>query len=187
LVKLFEPIEIGSVQIKNRVAMAPMGIVGLLNPNGSPTQRAIDYYIERARGGVGLIITSLFKVEREIDPSSHHGPLISNEALAPLAELAESVHAFGSRIFVQLTAGFGRVAHPQILRGQVPVSASSIPNYWQPSLICRELKTAEVETLVKSFGIAARLLAFAGIDGVELHGHEGYLFDQFTTGLMKKG
>jgi 2-enoate reductase len=185
-VKLFEPIDIGKVQIKNRIAMAPMGIVGLLNPNGSPTQRAIDYYIERARGGVGLIITSLFKVEKEIDPSSHHGPLISNEALPPLAELAESIHAFGSRIFVQLTAGFGRVAHPMILRGKTPVSASSIPNYWQPSLMCRELKTAEVEMLVKSFGIAARFLAFAGIDGIELHGHEGYLFDQFTTGLWNK-
>ena len=182
-VKLFEPIDIGKVQVKNRIAMAPMGIIGLVNPNGSPGQRAIDYYIERARGGVGLIITSLFKVEKEIDPSSHHGPFISNEALGPLGELAESVHAFGSRIFVQLTAGFGRVAHPLTLRGQSPVSASSTPNYWQPSLTCRELKAAEVERLVKSFGIAARLLAFAGIDGIELHGHEGYLFDQFTTGL----
>ena len=49
--KLFEPIKIAKVEIKNRVAMAPMGILGLLNPDGSPGQRAIDYYIERARGG----------------------------------------------------------------------------------------------------------------------------------------
>jgi 2-enoate reductase len=67
--KLFEPINIGKVTIKNRIAMAPMGIVGLTDQDGNPTQRAIDYYIERARGGVGLIITSLFKVENEIEVS----------------------------------------------------------------------------------------------------------------------
>ena len=56
--KIFEPIQIGSVQIKNRIAMAPMGTLGLLNPDGSPGPRAVDYYIERALGGVGLIIKS---------------------------------------------------------------------------------------------------------------------------------
>lgn len=58
--KLFEPVKLGQVTLKNRIAMAPMGIVGLTNADGSLTQRAIDYYVERARGGVGLIITSLF-------------------------------------------------------------------------------------------------------------------------------
>ena len=58
--KLMEPIKIGKLEIKNRVAMAPMAVVGLLNPDGSPGQRAIDYYIERARGGVGLIISGVF-------------------------------------------------------------------------------------------------------------------------------
>jgi len=63
--KLFEPISIGKVNIRNRIAMAPMGIVGLTNPDGNPGQRAIDYYIERARGGTGLIITGLFQVHNE--------------------------------------------------------------------------------------------------------------------------
>jgi 2-enoate reductase len=63
--KLFEPISIGKVTIKNRIAMAPMGIVGLTNPDGNPGPRAIDYYIERARGGTGLIITGLFNVSDE--------------------------------------------------------------------------------------------------------------------------
>ena len=58
--KLFEPVSIGKVSLKNRIAMAPMGIIGLTNLDGNPGERAIDYYIERARGGVGLIITSLF-------------------------------------------------------------------------------------------------------------------------------
>ena len=122
--KLLEAIRIGRVEIKNRVAMAPMGIVGLLNPDGSLGQRAIDYYIERARGGVGLIITSLFKVENEIDHFKGIPLIISPEAMSPFAELAEAVHALGAKIFVQLTAGFGRVISPRRLSRQ-PVSASA--------------------------------------------------------------
>lgn len=183
--RILEPIRIGSVEIKNRLAMAPMGIVGLLNPNGSLAQRAIDYYIERARGGVGLIITSLFKVENEIDHLKGNPLLISHEGMSPFAELAEAVHAFGTKIFVQLTAGFGRVISPRRLVGQ-PVSASPVPYYWKPEITCREVKTAEIKKLVTSFGIAAQILASAGIDGIELHGHEGYVFDQFTTSIWNK-
>ena len=162
--------------------MAPMGIGGMTNPDGGPGPRALDYYIERARGGVGLIITSLFKVENEIDSLPQGFMLISPVALTLFSELAEAVHALGAKIFVQLTAGFGRVASPRLLRGK-PVSASAIPYYWNPTMTCKELTTEEVERLVKAFGPASRILAEAGIDGVELHGHEGYLFDQFTTAL----
>ena len=179
---LLKSIKIGNIEIKNRVAMAPMGIGGMTNLDGGPGSRALDYYIERARGGVGLIITSLFKVENEIDVLPQGFMLISPVALAPFAELAETVHALGTKIFVQLTAGFGRVASPRLLRGK-PVSASAIPYYWNPALTCKELTVEEVERLAKAFGPISHILAEAGIDGVELHGHEGYLFDQFTTGL----
>ena len=183
--RLFESIKIGEVEIKNRVAMAPMGIGGLVNLDGSPGPRAIDYYLERARGGVGLIITSFFKVENEVESFQVVLPFVSRYALGPFAELAEVVHSLGTKIFVQLTAGLGRVASPLRLQGQ-PVSASAIPHYWNPRQICRELKTEEVERLVRAFGDAAEILAAAGVDGVELHGHEGYLFDQFTTALWNR-
>jgi 2-enoate reductase len=179
---LLKSIKIGNIEIKNRVAMAPMGIGGMTNLDGGPGSRALDYYIERARGGVGLIITGLFKVENEIDALPQGFMLISPVALAPFTELAETVHALGTKIFVQLTAGFGRVASPRLLRGK-PVSASAIPYYWNPALTCKELTVEEVERLAKAFGPISHILAEAGIDGVELHGHEGYLFDQFTTGL----
>ena len=65
--KLFEPINIGKVELQNRIAMAPMAIgVGFKNPDGSLTQRAIDYFAERAKGGAGLIIMGATKVENEI-------------------------------------------------------------------------------------------------------------------------
>jgi len=184
--RLFTPVNIGKIEIKNRIAMAPMGLAGLVNLDGSLGPRAVDYYVERARGGVGLIITGLFKVENEIEPFQGVFSRMSRQALAPFVELAEAVHSLGARIFVQLTAGFGRVASAARLQGHTPVSASAVPYYWNPKQTCRELKTEEVEQLVKAFGPAAEILAAAGIDGIELHGHEGYLFDQFTTALWNK-
>jgi 2-enoate reductase len=183
--KLFEPINIGKVAIKNRIAMAPMGIVGLTEADGNPAPRAIDYYIERARGGVGLIITSVFKVENEIEGHLHSMHQINHASIAPFGELGEAVHALGAKIFVQLTAGFGRVAPLRILRSQ-PVSASAVPNYHDPAVLCRPLEISEIEQIVKAFGDAAAILADSGVDGVELHGHEGYLLDQFTAAVWNK-
>jgi len=183
--KLFEPVSIGKMIVKNRIAMAPIGLTELVDANGSLKERAIDFYVERAKGDVGLIITGLAKVENEIDKLSAANPLITRRALASLGELSESVHYYDTKIFIQLTAGFGRVAHP-IMASARPVSASEVPNYWNPNITCRELKTEEVERLVKAFGAAVELVAAAGIDGIELHGHEGYLFDQFTTAIWNK-
>ncbi len=182
--QLFKPIRIGSVEIKNRIALAPMGLGSLVNTDGSLGPRAVDYYVERVRGGVGLIITHACKVENEIDslkPGTGF-PVITYTGVGPWTELADAAHAFGAKIFVQLSAGFGRTAHPHILR-DTPVSASVLSNYWDPKIRCREVTTDEVEALVKAFGPAAELLADCGVDGFELHGHEGYLFDQFTTSV----
>lgn len=183
--RLFEPVRIGKVWMKNRIAMAPMGIVGLTTPEGHPTQRAIDYYIERAKGGLGLIITSLFKVDNTIEVNHGRIELITREAKAPLGELCDVVHSLGTKIFIQLTAGFGRVSRVDRIVGR-PVSASAIANVWDPNLTCRALKTEEVEKMVQCFGEAAEIAAIAGMDGIELHGHEGYIFDQFTTAIWNR-
>ena len=183
--KLFEPIRIGKVSIKNRIAMAPMGIVGLTNPDGNPGQRGIDYYIERARGGVGLIITGLFQVKDETGGIAENKHSINRLSTAAFGELCEAVHALGTKVFVQLTAGFGRVIPPPALRDR-PVSASAVPHFYRPDTICRPLEINEIEDIVEAFGNATKFLAAAGVDGIELHGHEGYLFDQFTTPIWNQ-
>jgi NADH:flavin oxidoreductases, Old Yellow Enzyme family len=186
--KLFEPIKIGKVEVKNRIAMAPMGAFGLISDDGSFNQRAIDYYVERAKGGTGLIITSITKVENEIDktimPAFPCATTNPAKFLQTSAELTERVHAYGTKIFLQLTMGFGRSGAPALMAAP-PVSASAIPNYWDPSVTCRELTTTEVETIVKKFGEAAQIAKAAGYDGVEIHAvHEGYLLDQFTLAIF---
>ena len=105
--KLFEPVGIGKVAIKNRIAMAPMGIIGLVDGEGGLTQRAIDYFSERAFGGVGLITVGVTRAsDIELLPGL---PFVSRNTLSSFSELAESVHYYGAKVFIQLTAGFGRV------------------------------------------------------------------------------
>lgn len=165
--------------------MAPIGLVGLTTMDGHPTQRVMDYYLERAKGGVGLIITGLFKVENEIDACAPDIAQITQASRFALSEFCDSVHALDTKIFIQLTAGFGRVLRPYRVRKR-PVSASANPNYWDPGIICRELETEEVESIVAAFGDAAEIVADIGFDGIELHGHEGYLLDQFTTAVWNR-
>lgn len=187
---LFEPMKIGKLQIKNKIAMAPMGAFGLVDESGCFTQRGVDYYVERAKGGTGLIISSVCKVENEIDkivpgllPCTSINP---TKFAMTSSELTERVHAYGSKIFLQLSMGFGRSGAPALLT-EPPVSASAVPNYWDPTVTCRELTTKEVEWIVKKFGEAAALAKHAGYDGVEVHAvHEGYLLDQFTLSIFNR-
>lgn len=188
--KLFEPIKIGKVEIKNRIAMAPMANLGLVTPEGAWTKRAVDYYVERARGGTGLIITGAVKVENEIEklkmpsfPCITTNPVLFVETAS---ELVEHAHAYGAKIFIQITLGLGRVGAPGFLVGE-PVAPSAIPNYWDPTITCRELTTKEVERMVKRFGEAAHISIEAGFDGIEIHAvHEGYLLDQFTIAMFNR-
>jgi len=183
---LFEPVRIAGVQIANRIAMAPMSAGGLINTDGSLTQRCIDYYTERARGGAGLIITGCIRVENTVEHIP--GPMPPGyEAMPSYGELAESLHYYGSKIFVQLTAGIGRVLSPEFLEivGS-PVSSSVLPAFWKESVLTRELAREEIQQIVEAFGEVAGRLASCGIDGIELHGHEGYLFDQFAAALWNK-
>lgn len=187
--KLFEPISIGKVEIKNRIAMAPMAIGGLTTPDGGFARRAIDYYVERARGDVGLIITGAALVDNEIEKLPTRGTLSAAQNpghfIETASELTQKVHAHGAKIFAQLTAGLGRVLF--VLGDSVPVAPSAIPNYWNPTITCRELTLGEIKRLIKKCGAAAEAVKNAGFDGIDFHGlHEGYLVDQFAIAMFNR-
>ena len=189
--KLFEPIKIGKVEIKNRIAMAPMCVMGLVTEDGCFSQRVIDYYVERAKGGTGLIIAADARVDNEIEEFKMPifpciTPSNSYHFIATASELTERVHTYGAKVFLQMTAGFGHNAVPAMLVSE-PVSPSATPNYWEPTVMCRELATEEVEKLVSRFGEAAEVAVAAGFDGIEVHAmHEGYLLDSFTIAMFNK-
>lgn len=183
--KLFEPVQIGKLRLKNRIAMAPMGFPALSDPQGLPTQRYVDYFTERAKGGAGLLMTGMLKVEDTIEHTiSRRGP-IRKDFIRPFADLTEQVHALGTKLFAQVSPGLGYQGRPHNIRG-TPVAPSAIPNLADPRIICRALTTEEVEQIVQAYGNAAEILASAGVDGIEVHGHGGFLLDQFTTSLMNQ-
>ena len=193
-VPLFRPTSIGPLKIKNRIGMAPINNTSQMDlQTGVINQRCIDYYFRRAQGGVGLIVSGVFKVENKIEvcmdvrTGALKWPLISSSCVAMLDDLAKSVQALGTKLVVQLSAGPGRVTRPDVIESGVqPVSASANPCFFSPGTICRPLETSEVEQIVEAFGDAVDLLRQAGVDGIEVHGHEGYLLDQFSTALWNR-
>ena len=186
--ELFTPISIGKVQMKNRFAMAPMGPLGLADAQGGFNQRGIDYYTERAKGGTGLIITGVTFSDCTVEMQSM--PNCPNSTYNPVhfvrtgREMTERIHAYGSKIFLQMSGGFGRVTIPTNLGEFPPVAPSPIPHRWLDQT-CRALTVDEIHAIVESFGKGAYNAKRAGFDGVEIHAvHEGYLIDQFAISFF---
>ena len=189
--KLFEPGRIGKLHLKNRIIMAAMGPGGLVDPCSRLSKRGIDYYAARAKGGTGLLITGMVRVSREEEqlPNIPWFPRMavdSRMAITWLSELVEAVHAYGAKIAVQLTAGWGRVIHTELLKKGKAIAPSSQSCFRDLDIIARELSIQEIKNLVKGFESGAEIVRAAGIDAIELHGHEGYLLDQFVTPLWNK-
>lgn len=185
---LFEETAIGPCKLKNRFAMAPLGPLGMSDSQGGWSQRGIDYYTARARGGVGLIHTGIVFVENEIEghaigncPCATQNPA---HFIRTSREMTERIHAYGAKIFLQLTAGFGRVSVPKAWGIFPPVAPSEIQHRWR-DVACRAMTRDEIHTLVRKFGEGAFYAKTAGFDGIQIHAvHEGYLLDQFTISLF---
>lgn len=187
---LFSPIRIGKLEIKNRYVMAPMGPGGLCDPDGSYNYRGVEYYVERAKGGTGLLMTGVTMVENEIEKCAL--PSMPCPTLNPLnfiktgKIMTERIHAYDARIFLQLSAGFGRVSIPSIV-GNTAVAPSPIPHRWIKGVTCRELTIEEIHTYVRKFADSAEIAKKAGFDGIEIHAvHEGYLLDQFAISMFNQ-
>ena len=187
-VKLFEPVAIGPVEIKNRFAMAPMGPLGLSDTEGGINQKGIDYYVARARGGTGVLFTGVTFVDNQIEkhamphvPCSTHNPV---HFVRTAREMTERIHAYDAKIFLQMSGGFGRVTVPTNMGEYPPVAPSAIPHRWLDK-ICRPLEIHEIRHIVKMFGEGAFHARRAGFDGVQIHAvHEGYLIDQFAISFF---
>ena len=188
--KLFEPGKIGTLFLKNRIAMAPMFIGGLIEPDGRTSQRGIDYYAARARGGTGLIITCAARTRLiEQLPSTPFVNLMvidSKMYSARLNELADAVHDYGAKVALQVTPGHGRNVSGEIVRSGGAVSPSPLPAFANPGITTRGLTTEEIERLTQAFQLMGEVIRGAGIDAIEINAHAGYLCDEFMTALWNK-
>jgi 2-enoate reductase len=188
---MFSPIKVNRLTIKNRLIMAPMGNIDMCEETGRPNDKMLQYFFARAKGGVGLITTGLIPISHGIDSSItelgklSYFPRIdrSRTVFSGWRDLAQGVHAYGSKIFIQLTPGLGRVGNPQCLLSELkfPVSASWNPNFYIAQIPCKRLSGHKLKKIVKNAGQASADAKAAGLDGVYLHGHEGYLLEQMTN------
>lgn len=176
---LFSPIRIGNVEIRNRVVMTAMGC-SLANYDGTPSDEIIAYYVARARGGVGLIINEVTRVDDETGVTEVRQLSVTKDENIPgLKKLTDAVHAEGAKIFCQLHHP-GRQTYTAFTGIDAVVSASD-----QPCGLCqqptRALTVDEVHAMVERFVSGAARAQAAGYDGVELHAAHGYLLEQFLS------
>ncbi|MFC5744874.1 alkene reductase [Actinomadura rugatobispora] len=184
--ELFEPVNVGKLELPNRVFMAPM-TRSRAPEAGQVTELTVEYYTQRA--GAGLIITEATQPS-EIGQGYIWTPgLHSAEQVAAWRKVTDAVHAKGGRIFVQLMHS-GRVGHPVLYPdGALPLAPSPIASGVQlftPEGMLdqpepREMTVDDIAQTVEDFAAAARNAIDAGFDGVELHGANGYLINQFLA------
>jgi 2,4-dienoyl-CoA reductase-like NADH-dependent reductase (Old Yellow Enzyme family)/thioredoxin reductase len=178
---LFSPVRIGGLEIKNRVAMTPMG-VNLAAAGGGVNDDIVAFYEARARGGIGLIVSELCRVMDGLG-AGEACQIAARHAgdLQGLERLVDTVHKYGTKMFIQLH-------HPGRnygLGGEQPVSASAValPN---GGTTPRALTIPEIEQIQQAFVNGAGIAQMAGADGVELHGAHGYLINSFLSPYLNR-
>lgn len=176
--KVFEKINIGTLELKNRFVVPPM-CTNYADHDGFCSQAHADYYAERAKGGFGLIIQEISAV----DPRGRATPLqigVWDDKFIPgLKNITDAVHDKGGKIIIQLHH-CGRQTEPSAIDGQSPVAVSRIACPMTDALP-EELTVEQIKELVSRYGDAAVRAKKAGYDGVELHGANGYLIQQFMS------
>ncbi|MBY9080211.1 NADH-dependent flavin oxidoreductase [Paenibacillus sp. HN-1] len=177
----FEPYHFSpkGLTIKNRVVMAPMTTMSSFF-DGSISNDEVDYYAERS-GGPGMIITGVAYVTAEGKGFEGELSIAHDSTVRGLSKIAKAIQKDGTKAIIQIFHA-GRKSNSKILRGVQPTSASAIaavhPKDSEPP---RELTNEEIEAIIHDFGQATRRAIQAGFDGVELHGANGYLLQQFFS------
>ncbi|PZO22634.1 MAG: alkene reductase [Leptolyngbya foveolarum] len=181
---LFQPLQMGALELPNRILMAPL-TRSRAEDGHVPSSLMAQYYAQRA--SAGLIIAEATMV-MEGNSSFWHEPGIYSEAqIAGWRETTDAVHAAGGRIFLQIWHG-GRACHPLLNEGKQPVAPSPLPivddevhtpEGKKPYVVPLELRDDEIPDIIEGFKQAAINAKAAGFDGVEVHGANGYLLDEF--------
>ncbi|MBR6644042.1 MAG: 2-enoate reductase, partial [Lachnospiraceae bacterium] len=202
---LFTPWKIGNCEIKNRVVLTSMGgtnLLGWMEINHFDKAGA-KFIMEVAKNNVGLVLPGCQPV---YNPMFGQWLYKNEKMYKDLAAWMPEFHKTGAKLFVQLTAGFGRsftishlmemlytnkalrtVSKPFMDLDKITAAPSASPNRWSDKVPSREMTVAEIQEFITAFGKTAKLLKDAGVDGVEIHAvHEGYLLDQFTLKYVNK-
>jgi N-ethylmaleimide reductase len=183
-IDVFAPYTLGSLQLKNRIVMAPL-TRSRAEPGNLPSRMAAEYYSQRA--GAGLIVTEATQAGAGGQGYINTPGIYSREQVAAWRKVTDAVHQKNGLIFVQLWH-VGRISHPDFRNGEQPVAPSAIAPRGVQTFTAeglkdipppRALEKDEIAAIVEEFRSAASNAKAAGFDGVEVHGANGYLLDQF--------
>ncbi|ETS82814.1 hypothetical protein PFICI_04690 [Pestalotiopsis fici W106-1] len=182
--KLFEPLRIGNMDLKHRIVMAPLTRYRA-NKQHVPLPLMKEYYGQRASTPGTLLITEATFISQQAAGDANVPGIWTKDQIAGWKQVTDAVHAKGSYIYVQLWA-LGRVAKPDVAKaeGFTIKAPSSIPTDGLPAPA--ELTAEDIESFIADYAQAARNAIEAGFDGVELHGANGYLVDQFIQDVSNQ-
>lgn len=202
---LFSPWKIGNCEIKNRIVLTSMGGTNLLGwmENNHFDKEGAKFIMEVAKNNAGLVLPGCQAV---YNPMFGQWLYKNEKMYKDLAAWMPEFHKTGAKLFVQLTAGFGRsftissmmemlytnkvlrtLSKPVMNLDKITAAPSPSPNRWSDKVPSREMTVEEIREFITAFGKTAKLLKDAGVDGVEIHAvHEGYLLDQFTLKYVNK-
>lgn len=176
--KILQPGKISKMELKNRIMFAPMG--SHIDNFGPGTH---NYFLERAKGGTGLIVIPIFATEAV----EYGSPslILDEDSFGAATRLIEEIHLEGAKVCMQMVPGYGRIS-PGAKNYSTPVSASAVPALYNSTVICHELTKDEIKMIQDGFRETARLAKEAGADSIEIHAYGGYLTDQFLSVVWNK-
>lgn len=176
---LFEDFTLRSgIRLDNRIVMAPMTNWSS-NEDGTVSDTEVDYYIRRA-DGVGMVVTACTYVTRNGKGFAGEFGADTDDMIPSLRRLASAIKEKGAVALLQIFHG-GRLCPPELVPDGDIVSASDVPSEQNGNVRPRPLQDDEIEAIVRNFGETARRAIEAGFDGVEIHGANGYLLQQFFS------
>jgi 2,4-dienoyl-CoA reductase-like NADH-dependent reductase (Old Yellow Enzyme family) len=176
---LFAPTHLGCVELKNRLAVSPMTRISATQ-DGRATEQMARYYAEFVRGGFGLVETEATYIDESCSRTKARQPGIANAAHAQAwSQVVEGVHAADGRIFIELVHA-GALAQAPHISGET-VAPSAVAPLGGKCQVPRALDRGQIDAIARAFARAAVNAIEAGFDGVDLHGGNGYLLDQFLT------
>ncbi len=185
--ELFKPGKIGTMTLKNRIFMTPMGTGSMQNPDGGFSERLRDYFEARAKGGAALIITgsTLMTHATNSEPRKSLSTVFYDRTYVNGAsEMCDAVHRWGCKACIQLTPGDGRL---WTFVGETPVSSSDgLPTVIGPLVKSRAATLDEIKRIIDDYRIVASLCKVAGFDAIEIRAYGGYFTDQFMTAAWNK-
>ncbi|MFC1914404.1 NADH oxidase, partial [Chloroflexota bacterium] len=187
--KLFEPLMIGTMEVKNRIVMAPMSTH--LVKDGFVTEQMKAYYVERAKGGAGMVTVEDAIVQSPLGHHVIHPLLITDDKyISGLKDLAIALKSHGVRAVLHISHGGRRAGRVEAAtglveatRGAIPIAPSMIAHPAPGFLVPRELTIEEIEELVELFAQAAVRVRKAGFDAIQLHCAHMYLLGEFLSPL----